>query len=211
VKTGAKTQAERAGVAQVRSKNVSRTRWSMGIVEWIVEDTEEAVTSSSAPIQVIEGPLMDGMNTRGDLFGSGRCSCRRSSSPPGHEAGGRAPGAFHRSREAEIRDLKPKGKIVIATVKGDVHDIGKNIVSVVSSATISRSSTWGHGCGAEDPRDRALGERDIIGLSGLITPSLEEHGARRPEISAGYAFPADRGAPLAAISSSEGVIRPDSR
>jgi len=145
-----------------------------GITTWIVEDTEECRQKYARPIEVIEGPLMAGMNVVGDLFGSGKMflpqvvkSARVMKQAVAH---------LIPFIEAEKGD-KPeaKGKILMATVKGDVHDIGKNIVGVVL------------GCNGYDvvdlgvmvPADRilktAIEEKcDIIGLSGLITPSLDE-------------------------------------
>ena len=131
----AKTRRGRRRVAQGHaSRSGSRTRWCKGITDYIVEDTEEArAASTERPIQVIEGPLMDGMNVVGDLFGAGQdVPAAGGEVGARDEAGGRAPRALHRGGEGAAGEAgKPKGKIVIATVKGDVHDIGKNIVAVV--------------------------------------------------------------------------------
>jgi len=155
-----------------------------GITDFITEDTEEAyrevLAKGGRPLHVIEGPLMDGMNVVGDLFGQGKMflpqvvkSARVMKSAVAHllpyieaekaamiEAGGEA---------------KAKGKIVIATVKGDVHDIGKNIVTVVLQCNNFDVVNMGVMVPAHEILARAKAEgADIIGLSGLITPSLEE-------------------------------------
>ncbi|MBJ9660650.1 methionine synthase [Burkholderia gladioli] len=155
-----------------------------GITNFIVEDTEEARAAIDAaggrPINVIEGPLMDGMNIVGDLFGQGKMflpqvvkSARVMKQAVAHlipfieeekrrlaEAGG---------------DVRAKGKIVIATVKGDVHDIGKNIVSVVLQCNNFEVVNMGVMVPCNEILAKAKVEgADIIGLSGLITPSLEE-------------------------------------
>ncbi|WP_233861963.1 methionine synthase [Paraburkholderia adhaesiva] len=155
-----------------------------GITNFIVEDTEEArqkiMGGGGRPINVIEGPLMDGMNIVGDLFGQGKMflpqvvkSARVMKQAVAHlipfieeekrllaEAGG---------------DVRAKGKIVIATVKGDVHDIGKNIVSVVLQCNNFEVVNMGVMVPCNEILAKAKIEgADIIGLSGLITPSLEE-------------------------------------
>lgn len=155
-----------------------------GITEFIVADTEECWRAIEAgggrPLHVIEGPLMDGMNIVGDLFGAGKMflpqvvkSARVMKQAVAHllpyieaekkalaDAGG---------------DVKAKGKIVIATVKGDVHDIGKNIVTVVLQCNNFEVVNMGVMVPCQDILARAKVEgADIIGLSGLITPSLEE-------------------------------------
>jgi 5-methyltetrahydrofolate--homocysteine methyltransferase len=147
-----------------------------GIVDWIVEDTEEARRKYQRPIQVIEGPLMDGMNIVGDLFGSGKMflpqvvkSARVMKQAVAHLV------PFIEAEKQKSGDLKPRGKIVIATVKGDVHDIGKNIVSVVLQCNNFEVINLGVMVPAQKILDTARAENaDIIGLSGLITPSLEE-------------------------------------
>ncbi len=103
-----------------------------GITQWIVEDTEEARQKFERPIQVIEGPLMDGMNVVGDLFGAGKMflpqvvkSARVMKQAVAHLV------PYIEAEKAAAGGNQSKGKIVIATVKGDVHDIGKNIVAVV--------------------------------------------------------------------------------
>jgi 5-methyltetrahydrofolate--homocysteine methyltransferase len=156
-----------------------------GITQWIVEDTEEArqqlENEGGRPIQVIEGPLMDGMNVVGDLFGQGKMflpqvvkSARVMKQAVAHLI----PFIEAEKAEEERRTgivAKPKGKIVIATVKGDVHDIGKNIVSVVLQCNNFEIVNMGVMVPAAEILAKAKEENaDIVGLSGLITPSLEE-------------------------------------
>jgi 5-methyltetrahydrofolate--homocysteine methyltransferase len=162
-----------------------------GITQWIVEDTEEArqqiANDGGRPIQVIEGPLMDGMNVVGDLFGQGKMflpqvvkSARVMKQAVAHLI----PFIEEEKAAEEARTgivAKPKGKMVIATVKGDVHDIGKNIVSVVLQCNNFEIVNMGVMVPASEILAKAKEENaDIIGLSGLITPSLEEmaHVAR---------------------------------
>ncbi len=145
-----------------------------GITTWIVEDTEECRQQCARPIEVIEGPLMSGMNVVGDLFGAGKMflpqvvkSARVMKQAVAH---------LIPFIEAEKGD-KPeaKGKILMATVKGDVHDIGKNIVGVVLGCNGYDVVDLGVMVPAEKILQTAIAEKcDIIGLSGLITPSLDE-------------------------------------
>ncbi|MFM7670073.1 MAG: methionine synthase [Betaproteobacteria bacterium] len=156
-----------------------------GITQWIVEDTEEARQQVAAkggrPIHVIEGPLMDGMNIVGDLFGQGKMflpqvvkSARVMKQAVAHLV----PFIEEEKAQEERRTgqaAKPKGKIVIATVKGDVHDIGKNIVTVVLQCNNFEVVNMGVMVPCTEILAKAREENaDIIGLSGLITPSLEE-------------------------------------
>ncbi|AMP07430.1 methionine synthase [Collimonas pratensis] len=156
-----------------------------GITQWIVEDTEEArqelLGNGGRPIHVIEGPLMDGMNIVGDLFGQGKMflpqvvkSARVMKQAVAHLI----PYIEEEKRlHEELTGIaaKPKGKIVIATVKGDVHDIGKNIVSVVLQCNNFEVVNMGVMVPCSEILAMAKAENaDIIGLSGLITPSLEE-------------------------------------
>ena len=182
VKSSAKTPAEelewRKGSVEERLAHAL----VKGIVDWIVEDTEEARGKYQRPIQVIEGPLMDGMNIVGDLFGSGKMflpqvvkSARVMKQAVAHLV------PFIEAEKQRSGDLRPRGKIVVATVKGDVHDIGKNIVSVVLQCNNFEVINLGVMVPAQKILDTARAENaDIIGLSGLITPSLEEmaHVAR---------------------------------
>jgi len=155
-----------------------------GITDFIVEDTEEAyrevLAKGGRPLHVIEGPLMDGMNIVGDLFGQGKMflpqvvkSARVMKLAVAHLI----PYIEEEKRldEAAGRDVKTKGKIVIATVKGDVHDIGKNIVTVVLQCNNFEVINMGVMVPAHEILAKAKAEgADIVGLSGLITPSLEE-------------------------------------
>lgn len=155
-----------------------------GITEFITEDTEEAyraiVADGGRPLHVIEGPLMDGMNIVGDLFGQGKMflpqvvkSARVMKLAVAHLI----PYIEEEKRQDEAagRDVRTKGKIVIATVKGDVHDIGKNIVTVVLQCNNFEVVNMGVMVPCHEILARAKAEgADIIGLSGLITPSLEE-------------------------------------
>lgn len=155
-----------------------------GITQFIVEDTEEVrqriEREGGRPIQVIEGPLMDGMNIVGDLFGAGKMflpqvvkSARVMKQAVAHLI------PFIEAEKAKLAaegaDVRSKGKIVIATVKGDVHDIGKNIVSVVLQCNNFEVVNMGVMVPCNDILAKAKVEgADIVGLSGLITPSLEE-------------------------------------
>ena len=155
-----------------------------GITDFINDDTEAAyqdvLAQGGRPLHVIEGPLMDGMNVVGDLFGQGKMflpqvvkSARVMKQAVAHllpyiEAEKLA-------QEAAGQDVKAKGKIVIATVKGDVHDIGKNIVTVVLQCNNFEVVNMGVMVPCHEILAKAKEENaDIIGLSGLITPSLEE-------------------------------------
>ena len=144
-----------------------------GVVDFIEQDTEEARSESARPLDVIEGPLMDGMKIVGDLFGSGKMFLPQVVKSA--RAMKRAVAYLEPFMEAEKTERSSAARIVMATVKGDVHDIGKNIVGVVL------------GCNGYDvidlgvmvPADRILEvaieqDCDIVGLSGLITPSLDE-------------------------------------
>ncbi|SAI31615.1 B12-dependent methionine synthase [Bordetella trematum] len=155
-----------------------------GITAFIVEDTEEVrqkiADRGGRPIEVIEGPLMDGMNVVGDLFGEGKMflpqvvkSARVMKQAVAHLI------PFIEEEKRQIAaaggDVRAKGKIVIATVKGDVHDIGKNIVSVVLQCNNFEVVNMGVMVPCAQILQKAKDENaDIVGLSGLITPSLEE-------------------------------------
>ena len=157
-----------------------------GITDFIVEDTEEArlkimKNENGRPINVIEGPLMDGMNVVGDLFGQGKMflpqvvkSARVMKQAVAHLV----PFIEKEKEEDEKRTgvkAKSKGKMLIATVKGDVHDIGKNIVAVVLQCNNFEVVNMGVMVPCAEILAKAKEENvDIIGLSGLITPSLEE-------------------------------------
>jgi 5-methyltetrahydrofolate--homocysteine methyltransferase len=144
-----------------------------GILDYIVEDTEEARLAAARPLEVIEGPLMDGMKVVGDLFGAGKMflpqvvkSARVMKKAVAH---------LTPFMEEEKGAAKAHGKIVMATVKGDVHDIGKNIVGVVLGCNNYEVIDLGVMVPCERILDTALQEGcDLVGLSGLITPSLDE-------------------------------------
>ena len=145
-----------------------------GITAWIVEDTELARQQAKRPIEVIEGPLMAGMNVVGDLFGAGKMflpqvvkSARVMKKAVAHLI------PFIEEEKGDTPEAK--GKILMATVKGDVHDIGKNIVGVVLGCNGYDIVDLGVMVPAEKILQTAIDEKcDIIGLSGLITPSLDE-------------------------------------
>jgi 5-methyltetrahydrofolate--homocysteine methyltransferase len=164
-----------------------------GIVDFIEQDVEEARHQYERPLQVIEGPLMDGMNVVGDLFGAGKMflpqvvkSARVMKKAvayllPFMEAERQAKGGVHKAR----------GKLVMATVKGDVHDIGKNIVGVVLACNDYEIVDLGVMVPCEKILQTAREQQaDMIGLSGLITPSLDEmvHVAKEMQRE-GFALP----------------------
>ncbi len=167
-----------------RSQNVEeRLKYALikGIVEFIEQDTEEAYQKYGDPIRVIEGPLMDGMQVVGDLFGSGKMFLPQVVK----SARVMKKAVAHLTPYLDALKLKAsstaKGKILLATVKGDVHDIGKNIVGVVLGCNNYQIIDLGVMVPAERIIEVAQKEKvDIIGLSGLITPSLDEmvHVAR---------------------------------
>ncbi len=144
-----------------------------GIVDFIEVDTEEARAARERPLEVIEGPLMDGMRIVGDLFGSGRMFLPQVVKSA--RAMKRAVAYLEPYMEAEQAGGSAQGKIVLATVKGDVHDIGKNIVGVVLGCNNYEVIDLGVMVPAERILDTALEVgADVIGLSGLITPSLDQ-------------------------------------
>ena len=145
-----------------------------GINQYIVEDTEEARLQADRPIEVIEGPLMEGMNQVGDLFGAGKMFLPQvvKSARVMKQAVAHLVPFIESEKSGETRS---RGKIVMATVKGDVHDIGKNIVGVVLQCNNYDVVDLGVMVPAEQILKRAEEEKaDVIGLSGLITPSLDE-------------------------------------
>ncbi|HET9336086.1 MAG TPA: methionine synthase [Sphingomicrobium sp.] len=171
--------AEEKKLAEWRSMPVAeRLSYALvkGIDAHIVEDTEEARQSFPRPIEVIEGPLMDGMNVVGDLFGSGKMflpqvvkSARVMKRAVAHLI------PFIEAEKEKSGATKGKGRIVMATVKGDVHDIGKNIVGVVLQCNGFEVIDLGVMVPWQDILKAANDNRaDMIGLSGLITPSLDE-------------------------------------
>lgn len=156
-----------------------------GIVDFIEGDTEEARKQYAKPLEVIEGPLMDGMNVVGDLFGSGKMflpQVVKSARVMKKAVAYLLP--FIEEDKAASNDTREAGKVLLATVKGDVHDIGKNIVAVVLGCNNYNVIDLGVMVPAEKILQTAVDEKaDIIGLSGLITPSLDEmaHIAREME------------------------------
>ena len=153
-----------------------------GITDFIIEDTEEARLASERPLHVIEGPLMDGMGVVGDLFGSGKMflpqvvkSARVMKQAVAHLVPFIEEEKLANHNAAEPGQGGAKGKIVMATVKGDVHDIGKNIVGVVLQCNNYEVIDLGVMVPAETIIQTAIEEQaQAIGLSGLITPSLDE-------------------------------------
>ena len=148
-----------------------------GIQDYIEEDTEEARLRYDRPIEVIEGPLMDGMNIVGDLFGSGRMFLPQvvKSARVMKKAVSYLVPFIERDRAAGGQAPTARGTIVLATVKGDVHDIGKNIVGVVLGCNNYRVVDLGVMVPAAKILQTARQDKaDIVGLSGLITPSLDE-------------------------------------
>ena len=149
-----------------------------GITTFITEDTEEVRLKCERPIHVIEGPLMDGMNVVGDLFGAGKMflpqvvkSARVMKAAVAHLE----PFIEEEKIRLGLQDAPAKGVIIMATVKGDVHDIGKNIVGVVLRCNNYKVIDLGVMVPCQKILDAAIEHKaDIIGLSGLITPSLEE-------------------------------------
>ncbi len=156
-----------------------------GITTFVVEDTEEARLESKLPVDVIEGPLMTGMNAVGDLFGAGKMflpqvvkSARVMKQAVAHLI------PYIEAEKLRSGDTSTKGKILMATVKGDVHDIGKNIVTVVLQCNNFEVVNMGVMVPCQKILETAREHNvDIIGLSGLITPSLEEmaHVAKEME------------------------------
>jgi 5-methyltetrahydrofolate--homocysteine methyltransferase len=156
-----------------------------GLVEFIDSDTEEARLKLPKPIMVIEGPLMDAMNVVGDLFGSGKMflpQVVKSARVMKKAVAWLIP--YIEKEKAASGTSGPKGRVLMATVKGDVHDIGKNIVGVVLACNNFEVIDLGVMVSADKILDAAIENKvDVIGLSGLITPSLDEmvHVAREME------------------------------
>jgi 5-methyltetrahydrofolate--homocysteine methyltransferase len=196
---GEKLKAEGTGPAAGEKKEEEWRRGSVearlshalvkGIDQHIDADTEEARAKLGRPLAVIEGPLMDGMGVVGDLFGSGKMflpQVVKSARVMKKAVAYLTP--FMEAEKAELakagRAVRTQGKIVLATVKGDVHDIGKNIVGVVLACNNYEVFDMGVMVPCEKILERAKQEKaDLIGLSGLITPSLDEmtHVAREME------------------------------
>ena len=163
-----------------RNKPISeRLTYSLvqGINQFIIEDTEEARQQAVQPIDVIEGPLMDGMNVVGDLFGEGKMFLPQvvKSARVMKQAVGHLVPFIEKEKRKLGSSNSSRGKVIMATVKGDVHDIGKNIVGVVLQCNNFEIIDLGVMVNAQTILDAAIKhEADIIGLSGLITPSLNE-------------------------------------
>jgi 5-methyltetrahydrofolate--homocysteine methyltransferase len=156
---------------------MDRIRYALkrGLDEFIEHDIEEARPLFSRSIEMIEGPLMGGMNEVGDLFGSGKMFLPQVVKSARVMKKAVAVLAPYIEKESEGTQRKSAGKIILATVKGDVHDIGKNIVGVVLSCNNYQVIDLGVMAPADKIITTALNEKaDFIGLSGLITPSLEE-------------------------------------
>ncbi|MBU3846429.1 MAG: methionine synthase [Candidatus Acinetobacter avistercoris] len=172
-KAGAQREAENL---EWREQSVEkRLEYALvkGITTYIDVDTEEARLQSTRPLDVIEGPLMQGMNVVGDLFGSGKMFLPQVVKSA--RVMKQAVAWLNPYIEAEKTQAQAKGKILLATVKGDVHDIGKNIVGVVLGCNGYDIVDLGVMVPCEKILQTAIDEKvDIIGLSGLITPSLDE-------------------------------------
>ena len=156
-----------------------------GIVDYIDDDVEEARLKFSQPIEVIEGPLMAGMNVVGDLFGAGKMflpQVVKSARVMKKAVAILIP--YIEAEKEKNQSTRERGKILMATVKGDVHDIGKNIVGVVLGCNNYNVIDLGVMVHTEKILQTAIDEKvDVIGLSGLITPSLDEmvHVAKEME------------------------------
>jgi 5-methyltetrahydrofolate--homocysteine methyltransferase len=190
------TKVRRKGQAAMESAAATGATWRdlpvnerishslvKGIDEFVVKDTEECRLSMPRPLHVIEGPLMDGMNTVGDLFGAGKMFLPQviKSARVMKKAVAHLIPFMEAEKQAALKEGEVStgpshaGTMVIATVKGDVHDIGKNIVAVVLGCNNYNVIDMGVMCEWRAILDRAeLEKADIIGLSGLITPSLDE-------------------------------------
>ncbi len=173
-----KTQAQDLSWREAPVEERLRHALVKGITEYIIEDTEEARKKLGRPLHVIEGPLMDGMNVVGDLFGDGKMflpQVVKSARVMKQAVAYLTPYMEKEKEEQGLEQGKPNGKILMATVKGDVHDIGKNIVGVVLQCNNYEVIDLG----VMVPSSKILTEAklhgvDIIGVSGLITPSLDE-------------------------------------
>ena len=177
VKGGGKARVEDLGWRELPVNERLKHALVKGINTFITEDTEESRQGFERPLQVIEGPLMDGMNVVGDLFGQGKMFLPQvvKSARVMKQAVAHLIPFIEEEKRLLGTEAKTKGKIVLATVKGDVHDIGKNIVGVVLQCNNYEVIDLG----VMVPCDKILAaakesNANIIGLSGLITPSLEE-------------------------------------
>jgi 5-methyltetrahydrofolate--homocysteine methyltransferase len=181
-KRAGKTEAKKVEWRQGPVEERLRHALVKGITDHIEQDTEEARQKYTSPLEVIEGPLMDGMKVVGDLFSSGKMflpQVVKSARVMKKAVAYLVP--FIEEEKAKLKDSRPRAKVLLATVKGDVHDIGKNIVGVVLACNNYEVIDLG----VMVPCDKILQTAreqnvDIIGLSGLITPSLDEmvHNAK---------------------------------
>ena len=179
---------KQGGGAQARIQDLAWREWPVekrlehalvsGITEYITQDTEEARRNAARPLHVIEGPLMAGMNVVGDLFGSGKMflpQVVKSARVMKQAVAYLMPYMEKEKEETGQAQMAAAGKVLMATVKGDVHDIGKNIVGVVLQCNNYEVIDLGVMVPAKKILDTARAEKvDVIGLSGLITPSLDE-------------------------------------
>ncbi|MDO1582522.1 methionine synthase [Rhizobium oryzicola] len=177
-----------AGAKEAKAQDLSWREWSVekrlehalvnGITEYIEADTEEARQKAERPLHVIEGPLMAGMNVVGDLFGSGKMflpQVVKSARVMKQAVAVLLPYMEEEKRLNGGSERQSAGKVLMATVKGDVHDIGKNIVGVVLACNNYEIIDLGVMVPATKILETAVAEKvDVIGLSGLITPSLDE-------------------------------------
>ncbi|MCU1245965.1 MAG: methionine synthase [Acidobacteria bacterium] len=179
--TAKEAEAWRAGTIEERLSH----SLVKGLVEHLEEDVDEARAKYPSALSIIEGPLMDGMNVVGNLFGAGKMflpQVVKSARVMKKAVAQLLP--YMEAEKARAGDQSARGKVLMATVKGDVHDIGKNIVAVVLGCNNYEVIDLGVMVTAEKILDTAIREQvDIIGLSGLITPSLDEmvHVAREME------------------------------
>ncbi|ACF12792.1 methionine synthase [Chloroherpeton thalassium ATCC 35110] len=173
---GSKSEAKKAEWRNLPVEERLKHALIKGIVEHIDEDTEEARQKYPRPLHVIEGPLMDGMNTIGDLFAEGKMflpQVVKSARVMKKSVAYLIP--FIEEEKAQCEDSKPAAKVLLATVKGDVHDIGKNIVGVVLACNNFQVVDIGVMMPCEKIMEAIEKEKpDVVGLSGLITPSLDE-------------------------------------
>jgi len=191
VKGAGKTQVEDLSWRNADVRDRLRHALVKGITDFIEVDTEEARTQLAKPLDVIEGPLMDGMAVVGDLFGSGKMFLPQVVKSARVMKRAVAYLEPFMDAEKEGSGQQARGKILMATVKGDVHDIGKNIVGVVLGCNNYEVIDLGVMVPADEILRRAVAEKvDAIGLSGLITPSLDEmvHVAREMKRS-GFTLP----------------------
>jgi len=174
---GDKSQVQTADLSWRELPVAERIKHALvrGIGDYVVEDTEEARLQYDRPLHVIEGPLMDGMNVVGDLFGAGKMFLPQvvKSARVMKQAVAHLTPFMEAEKAGQVRQAA--GRIVMATVKGDVHDIGKNIVGVVLQCNNYEVIDLGVMVPADRILDAAIEHKaDIVGLSGLITPSLDE-------------------------------------